>query len=78
MTLNSDELDITSIDLKTVTPQQRDALIERAHRRAHVERARDLAEMSSHVGSWLRSMASALLSGAKVAAADPVADPHRT
>jgi hypothetical protein len=34
--------------------------------------------MSSHVGSWLRSMASALLSGAKVAAADPVADPHRT
>jgi hypothetical protein len=70
----SDELDITSLDLTSLTPQQRDALLQRAMRRAHTERARVLAEMCSHVGTWLRWTASDVVPGTKVAAAYPIAD----
>ena len=64
MKLNFNDLDIMSLDLKTLTPEQRSALLQWAVRRAHAERSRALVEMCALARSWLRSAASALASRA--------------
>ena len=61
MKLNFDELDIMWLDLQSLTPEQRSALVQWAVRRAHAERARALAEMWAVARSWLRSAASVLV-----------------
>lgn len=59
---NTEDLNVMPVDLGSFTPEQRNAPVRRAVRRAHAERARALAEMCMFAGSWLRSAISALLS----------------
>lgn len=48
-----DEFDVQTIDLKTLTPAQWDAL----KRRAHAERSRVIGQILARAVSWLRGRA---------------------
>lgn len=52
-----DEFDVQTIDLKTLTPAQWDALKQWSMRRAHAERSRVIGQILARAVSWLRGRA---------------------